>query len=157
MSKFEEYYNKHYKVSDDGQVCHIRSGCFNGNGLLESISIGNLEDIYNLGQANNNNNEGVEMNITPPEDKLLVELIKEETIRDSGLIIVQENFKDGGEIHPHSIHKAVVKHVGSEAKYVKKGDNIFLEHCNVRPFVFKGLDYMIIKESDIVGVCNEEK
>lgn len=33
-----------FKVDDDGYLRHIRSGCFNGNGLLEPISIDCLEE-----------------------------------------------------------------------------------------------------------------
>ncbi len=91
------------------------------------------------------------MKITPPGDKLLVEIIVEETTTKGGIILVQENHKDG-QIDPHSIHQAVVKHVGRECKFVKKGDAILLEHCYVRPFVFKGMLFKIISEKDIVGV-----
>ena len=95
------------------------------------------------------------MKLTPPGNKLLVELIVEETIRDSGLILVEEKEgKDG--INPHSIHRAIVKYVGRKCEFVKEGDTVLLEYCFTRPFIYKGLDYKIITEDDIVGVVDEE-
>ena len=53
MSEFEDYYSKHFKINNDGELKHIRSGCFGGNGLMEPVCRDNLEALYNLGQARN--------------------------------------------------------------------------------------------------------
>jgi len=41
----DEYFAKNFKVRD-GELLHIRSGCFNGNGLTDLVSWDDLEDIY---------------------------------------------------------------------------------------------------------------
>lgn len=46
MSEFGKYYDKHFKVDKNGDVCSIRNKCFNGNGLLQSICEGDLEKIW---------------------------------------------------------------------------------------------------------------
>lgn len=95
------------------------------------------------------------MIIKPPGNKLLVEIVVEEVTTSTGIILAQENFKEG-EVHPHSIHQAKVVFVGRECEFVKEGDSILLEWCHIRPFQFKGDVYKIIKESDIVGICEGE-
>lgn len=46
-STFKEYYKDNFRLDDDGNICHIRKSCFQGNGKLESICEGNLNDIFN--------------------------------------------------------------------------------------------------------------
>lgn len=98
------------------------------------------------------------MKIKPPNDKLLVELIIEEVTTASGLIITDmgRKVKNSDEPHPHSIHLAKVVAVGVDAKQVKAGDKLLVEYCFTRPFSFQDMEYKIIKESDIVGVVDED-
>ncbi|QDP57281.1 MAG: hypothetical protein Unbinned1322contig1000_25 [Prokaryotic dsDNA virus sp.] len=42
---FAEYKKNHFKVDDSGNVCHVRQDCFNGNGLLEPITLTHLENL----------------------------------------------------------------------------------------------------------------
>ena len=44
--KMRDYIKEHFKVSDDGNIFHIRSGCFNGNGLLEPITEDDIKDVF---------------------------------------------------------------------------------------------------------------
>ena len=90
------------------------------------------------------------MKLLPPENKLLVELIRDEIVRESGIVITDGLYKDE-EVHPHSIHLAKVIAIGRECKYIEIGDQILLEHCYTRPFSFRDMEYKIIKEPDIVG------
>ena len=94
------------------------------------------------------------MKLRPPNDKLIVELIDEEITTASGLIIAPT--LHGDEVHPHSIHKAVVIARGVDTKYIKEGDYILLEHCNTRPFSFRDMEYKLINESNIVGRIEDE-
>ncbi len=41
-----KYIEANFKCDKSGNLCHIRSGCFNGNGLLEPICVNNLEDLW---------------------------------------------------------------------------------------------------------------
>jgi len=43
--KLEKYIDDHFKLNDDGTLCTVRKGNFNGNGLLQPINIDDLEDL----------------------------------------------------------------------------------------------------------------
>lgn len=45
----ERYAIENFRSTDEGDLVHIRRGCFNGNGLNETICFGNIEDAYNAG------------------------------------------------------------------------------------------------------------
>lgn len=96
------------------------------------------------------------MEIRPPCDKLIIELLHEETVTDSGIVLTTKK-ADDYDVNPHDIFEAEVKFVGDEVTRVKKGDRILIEQCYTRPFKFRDMVYKIIKESDMVGVINEQK
>lgn len=97
------------------------------------------------------------MNITMIENKLLVDLLVEETKTSTGIILSGGMMGTTEKVHPHKVFKALVIAVGNESKIVKEGDVVLIEHCFTRPFSYQNMEYKIIKESDIVGVVNDNK
>lgn len=48
MNTFATYQEKHFRLTDDGDIAHIKQGpCFGGEGLNELISFDDLEDVWN--------------------------------------------------------------------------------------------------------------
>lgn len=98
------------------------------------------------------------MTLHPPEDKLIVEVAKpEEKTTESG-IIIEVDFEDTAQEHPHDTIRAKVLYVGKDVrKLVKENEFILFEQRVSAPCVVFGVDCKSVRYKDILGVIKDEK
>lgn len=86
--------------------------------------------------------------VKPLENKVLIELTKEEQKTESGLIIVEDDL----DLLKQEIRKAKVLAVGPQTEDIKVGDVVAYRKRTGQDVKIMGVYYILIREHELLGI-----